>query len=210
MSTRQKKVIIIVSVLLVLSIGIGMFFLNRNKGESNMNGNDQYDPTPGSPTPSPTPDPTPSIDPRDMSLEEWIELNRYIPDILPTSEHIEREELYRVQGELRLTFEPSFRFIFYAAPLIDQLMTALDISTDEWHEWVEHLRIDDYELEEMHLVSFIKYFRVPRDVFEEVLEQEAFRRDVSNTDVNHERHELPNADIIYTFDNEIINNFYRR
>lgn len=66
----------------------------------------------------------------------------------------------------------------------------------------------------MYLVSFVKHFKIPREDFEKCVENirqtyEWFH-DTHGDDISDEIHELPNADIIYTFDNEIINNYYRR
>jgi hypothetical protein len=63
---------------------------------------------------------------------------------------------------------------------------------------------------EMMLVSFVKHFNIPRAEFDkgvEALIHHWTSIGVANT---NELHEIPNADIIYTFDNKIINEYYRR
>lgn len=65
----------------------------------------------------------------------------------------------------------------------------------------------------MYTVSFIKHFHIPKDIFEQVCEELPLWYDRlydGNYDKTEEQYEIPNADIIYTFDNEIINNYYRR
>ena len=66
----------------------------------------------------------------------------------------------------------------------------------------------------MYTVSFVKYFEISREDFERCCEQKRKRleylRDELGHDINIEGAEIPNADIIYTFDNEIINNYYLR
>ncbi|MCI9448902.1 MAG: hypothetical protein HFE30_01445 [Clostridiales bacterium] len=70
------------------------------------------------------------------------------------------------------------------------------------------------EPQEMYTVSFVKHFKISKEEFEQANEQrkllfEKFRV-VNGDDISDEGHEIYNADIIYTFDNNIINNYYRR
>jgi len=65
----------------------------------------------------------------------------------------------------------------------------------------------------MDTVTFIKYCHISKDDFAVALEKAkrhwlAYK--ISEIEFDHEEWELPNADIIYTFDNEIINAYYRR
>jgi len=62
----------------------------------------------------------------------------------------------------------------------------------------------------MPLVTLIKHFKVPKCVF--VAEVKKIKRAwlALGDDLCAEVNELPNADIIYTFDNELINYYYRR
>jgi len=64
---------------------------------------------------------------------------------------------------------------------------------------------------EMALISFIKHYKIKKDNFVEALQQEyEWHMTDKFYDIYAEDFELPNADIIYTFDNEIINAYYRR
>lgn len=63
---------------------------------------------------------------------------------------------------------------------------------------------------EMVLVSFIKEYKIPKSVFEEVVQRMAEDMLNEGCDLSNEIFELPNPDIIYTFDNEIIDAYYRR
>lgn len=64
----------------------------------------------------------------------------------------------------------------------------------------------------MYTVSFVKYFNIPREVFDkacdEFIERIGYLHERDGDDISTESYELPNADIIYTFDNEITNNYY--
>ena len=55
----------------------------------------------------------------------------------------------------------------------------------------------------MYTVSFIKHFHIPKDIFEQVCEELPLWYDRlydGNYDKTEEQYEIPNADIIYTFD----------
>ena len=66
------------------------------------------------------------------------------------------------------------------------------------------------EPQEMILAAFIKYFNVPREEFDKATEKLINARISLGDDMTHEQWEIPNGDIIYTFDNDIINEYYRR
>ena len=71
-------------------------------------------------------------------------------------------------------------------------------------------RTDRLNPPEMFLVTLIKQYDVPKEKFEEAIQKTAERLLAEGRDLTQEEYELPNADIIYTFDNEIIDAFYRR
>jgi len=62
----------------------------------------------------------------------------------------------------------------------------------------------------MALVSFIKHYKIEKDDFVEAVQREYEWALDSGCSIYNEDCELPNADIIYTFDNEVINAYYRR
>jgi len=66
----------------------------------------------------------------------------------------------------------------------------------------------------MTVMSFVEHFNISREEFDavfnslrEVREDQAARGII---DINHERFEIPNADIVFTFDNDIARYFFRR
>ncbi len=87
------------------------------------------------------------------------------------------------------------------------------LSKDEKEDigpWLESLFVStNYceTAEEMLLVSFIKRYNITREEFDAAVE--LFIANNAGADFNCEEMEIPNGDIIYTFDNEIINNYYR-
>ncbi len=62
---------------------------------------------------------------------------------------------------------------------------------------------------EMLLVSFIKRYNIPREEFNQAVEKYIENSKAAKCDLSAEPYEVPNGDIIYTFDNEIINSYYR-
>ena len=64
--------------------------------------------------------------------------------------------------------------------------------------------------DEMMLVTLIKQYDVPKNKFEEAVKAAAKKMISRGADLSEEGCELPNADILYTFDNEIIDAYYRR
>lgn len=63
---------------------------------------------------------------------------------------------------------------------------------------------------EMYFATLIKRYDVPKGKFEEAIQKAAKRYVVEGHNLTQEAWELPNPDILYTFDNEIINAYYRR
>lgn len=62
---------------------------------------------------------------------------------------------------------------------------------------------------EMMLVSFVKRYDISRDEFDKAVKKYTDNRNEQGSDTIAEANEIPNGDIIYTFDNEIINRYYR-
>jgi len=178
------------------------------------------------PTPEPTPDPDPApewppqfeLDPArfDITLDEWIEQNRVIPEVLPEPEDIYELSAHALMVLRRFDFIPSYRYVYYSIAPFGGMQDIFNVS--EWSQQrseripVEYRdeRLNIYEFQNMELLDFIKFFRIPRDVFDEAVEAERLWRIYIGNDVYDEQYEMPNGDIIYTFDNDIINEFYRR
>jgi len=108
---------------------------------------------------------------------------------------------------------PPFRVVFYR---VDSLFTDFV----DWDERTAFLRaVGDDALEIMTLARFVQHFNISREEFDNALnilrrgKRETYERDVERgfeVDFASEWNELPCPDIIFTFDNDIINAFYRR
>ena len=153
-----------------------------------------------------------------IKMEEWAAENRTVLKEIPRFEQngmvIRTAEDALKCAPYETTFLPKYRDIYYWEPsflydIVDQDAAA------EWYEtFVRPDRYNNAEPKEMYTVSFVKYFEISREDFERCCEQKRKRleylRDELGHDINIEGAEIPNADIIYTFDNEIINNYYLR
>jgi len=125
-----------------------------------------------------------------------------LPNPLPQSESIKLKE--NPNDEFGNDWEYVYRFLYYGVPGPIFTLADYDGSNDE--------NIKPFEPEpEMALVAFIKHYKIERkDFIEAVLKLYNFLIELGYDDIYDESLELPNADIIYTFDNEIINAYYRR
>ncbi|MCL2495251.1 MAG: hypothetical protein FWE98_06300 [Oscillospiraceae bacterium] len=105
-------------------------------------------------------------------------------------------------------YRPSKREVYYTIP--GALINLCPRGTmDEVEKLTDKNRVNG-EPTEMRMVTLIKLCNIPREAFEEVIRCRAELNVSWGWDMSDESNEVPNADIIYTFDNEIINAYYRR
>lgn len=89
------------------------------------------------------------------------------------------------------------------------------LSEEEYNDYMEWTQKEAEESgygefqNEMLLVSFIKRYNITRDEFDFAVEKYIENCKKDQCDMSLEEYEVPNGDIIYTLDNEIINNYYR-
>lgn len=97
-----------------------------------------------------------------------------------------------------------YRLLYYTIP--DYICDL--VSNEDHKEWAsKHFWGKFYKLDEMGLVKFVKYFNISREDFDKAV---AIGNSVYSEYINSsEEYEVPNSDVIYTFDNEIINKYYR-
>ena len=113
------------------------------------------------------------------------------------------------------SYDRNYRLIYYYTTNFDDLVTQEQHT--EWYEYYKNengIGIGGYleaEPKEMALVSFNKYFDIPREEMEaKIAEINKSREENGYSFADYaENGELPNLDIIYTFDNDIINDYYR-
>lgn len=86
-----------------------------------------------------------------------------------------------------------------------------DNEFNRWYfDWEDTYHRTGKLVSEMFSVVLIKKYNITKEVFEELIRKEAEDRIRHGADLSTEDYELPNADILYTFDNEIIDAYYRR
>jgi len=164
---------------------------------------------------------------RQMPEDEWVAQNREMPDVLPTlapgeikllSEEQAKWEIWPVRMTDEIPYDDltvDFRYCYYSS--YGSFWTlAPDVDPEEYDEWLKTLPppedfVPNGTADEMPLVTLVKHFRVPKHVFvAEVEKNRQIHSTFDGYDPSSETQELPNADIIYTFDNDIINAYYSR
>jgi len=133
-------------------------------------------------------------------IENW-------PEHLP--EHIPGSIMLRPPFELgRHRSEPPMRFrhAFYGIHgAIADLVGLIEVETIWLPISSTYINEDINEL--MH---FVQFFDISREDFDAAVEESMQFRIERGLDLTDEFWELPNADIIFTFDNDLIRYFYRR
>lgn len=87
-----------------------------------------------------------------------------------------------------------------------------DTQRQDLYDWLEKSSIETNYGEtqdEMLLVSLVKRYNISKEEFVKAVDRYISNNQISSSYMLHEDVEIPNADIIYTFDNEIINHYYR-
>ena len=111
-----------------------------------------------------------------------------------------------LSGVVDLSMPPQFRRTFYVVP--GEIMDMVRGGERSRYDWLTN---EGRELQDqMLLMHFIQYFNISRADFDIVIERKreaGLRRGVNFAT---EWGELPNADIIFTFDDDIVRYFYRR
>jgi hypothetical protein len=143
--------------------------------------------------------------------EKWVEANISIPKEIPEfiPEGGSGLTAKEAMQEFMFSFEPPYRIRYYE---ISGFISEL-VDPNEADLWDESRRFVENLPEEMAVVSFVKYFQIPKETFKKAAEEEVQRFIDSGLEeyLNRlEAFEPYNVDIIYTFDNEIINEYYRR
>ena len=108
-----------------------------------------------------------------------------------------------------LPYERQFRVLFYGLYSPYSSLTGFEEHNKFGEKYFESHPFE-IEIQEMLLVTYVKYFNIPREDFEKALEEDWQQKKEWGFDMAQEGNELPNPDILYTFDNEIINAYYRR
>lgn len=87
-----------------------------------------------------------------------------------------------------------------------------DFAGQEGYDFLQELskKANGEEISEMLLVSFIKRFNISKETIKKAVEEQKTYYLSIGIDITDEEYELPNVDIIYTFNNKLIDYYYRR
>jgi len=141
------------------------------------------------------------------SLETWpvnsSNWPEHLPKHVPGSIILHPEDVF--EGLIDLSLPLQFRNIFYS---IDG--DFLDLaSRDERRAFFDTVEgREPHEI--MTLSRFVQHFNISREDFDAVVERRRANAEEWGVNLYDEWYERPNADIIFTFDNDIIRYFYRR
>lgn len=127
-----------------------------------------------------------------------------LPEYRPGSVKLEPQD----QDEF--SFERKYRVAYYRIwGYFTECLT--EEETTDYMQWIdEYNKSTNYgeTQEEMLLVTYIKRYNISRAEFDAAVEK--MRTEMPSADgVIYEESEVPNGDIIFTFDNEVINRYYR-
>ncbi|MCL2386568.1 MAG: copper amine oxidase N-terminal domain-containing protein [Defluviitaleaceae bacterium] len=141
--------------------------------------------------------PNPPPDTWPVTSVNWPE---HLPSHIPGSINLLPDSYF--SSLIDLSSPMQFRHAFYAIP--GEFMSLV---RDYDGSWFDNLPTGYHD---MLLMLFVQYFNISREVFDDTVNGMREFRMTRGTDLYDERHELPNADIIFTFDTDIIRYFYRR
>jgi|GEM_PF-1373117 len=128
-------------------------------------------------------------------------------------EKIEVYDAAGVQSAWGLMFVPVHRSIYYKIPgCISNLIEneAFDEFLADYNKKNNYFK-DNQAPAEMMLKEFAEYFNIPKNIFTAAVLSDINVSEQMGKEYNtNEDNELPNPDIIYTFDNKIISEYYQR
>ena len=141
-------------------------------------------------------------------------------DVSSAGSNTEQKDLPEYQpGSIQLVpqeqdeyeFERKYRITYYR--IWGEFTECLsEEQKQDYTEWVENYsKQNEYgkKQNEMQLASYLKRYQIPREEFDKAAEKFIANGKAAGWDTTQEEYEVPNGDIIYTFDNEIINQYYR-
>ena len=200
----MKRNILILLLLLVLAVALAACGGDKSDEGTTVT---TTEPTtiPSNPTTeatNPSTEPTiPTTEPEKPAVPDYATWSEYVPGTI---------ELVSQKSD-DFSFERKYRYLYYSYRIKFETLLSAEQKAD-WREFhSEDVKRNNYgELqEEMLLVTMIKRYNIPKEAFQSVVDYYIQLCQKLDQDMLHEEYEIPNVDVIYTFDNEIINRFYR-
>ena len=133
-----------------------------------------------------------------------LKQRRIVPVYAPGT--VELAEVDLVTGVFAMfPFTPTKRYLYYGLPT-----WLLELAPDNGDAFVDELEAnkDSSEPKEMRIVTFVKHYNIQRADFKKAANKECQLN--KKLKLYGEAYEVPNANIIYTFDNMLIDYYYRR
>lgn len=164
------------------------------------------------------PDASKVTEPSTDATTEPVTQPTTIPDVTtPTNsaglpEYVPGSILLVPQNKDMFKFDRKYREVYYTIKGgFEELLT--EEEEQEWYNWCEETRYGlNLDYDEMLLVTMIKRYDISREEFDKVVANYVAFWDQYGMFDRYplpEEYEVYNGDIIYTFDNEIINHYYR-
>ena len=199
----MKRNILILLLLLVLAVALAA--CGGDKSDEGISA-PTTEPTtvPSTPTSEPTVPTTepsaPSTEPSEPSFPEYATWSEYVPGTIRLT----------ARNQSDFPDERKCRALYYSMELSYVRLLSVE-QQDDWRHHLKRLREigNEDERGEMLLVTLIKRYNIPRESVQQVVNKFVAMYEREGSDMWYEMSEIPNLDIIYTFDNEIINHYYR-
>jgi hypothetical protein len=142
----------------------------------------------------------------DVITDQYL-IDLGLPVYVPGSINLQPDGYF--ENEHDLPFTMKYRACYYKLPgFVEDLVT--DPSAPEYVDDLAGDTGGEDGPNVMMIKAYIQRYNVPKEAFEAALAKENAAHVAHGTSLTDEEWEPPNADIIYTFDNEIINYYYRR
>jgi len=122
-----------------------------------------------------------------------------VPVYVPGAIGLETREYFENKYDISIALD--YRFCYYTIPgCVEDLVSGSNVP--------EFVGSDNPN--EMMLKTYIEHYKISKSDFTKAIEKEKQAYIALGYNLDSEDYELPNADIIYTFNNELINYYYRR
>lgn len=112
------------------------------------------------------------------------------------------------KAPLGVDFKRSYRDIYYRVPNSFKSL----FPTGRYEDALEQIYSykDGVEPDKMLLVELVDFFGVSKEDFEAAVQKEIAYCKANGLDIKNESYEVPNTEIIYTFDYKVIKEYYKR
>jgi hypothetical protein len=104
--------------------------------------------------------------------------------------------------------QTKYRYCYYRLGEVRDMFSQEEVDKFETQWDKEHP--NSKPIETCMIVDFVQYFNIKKEDFEMAIKKWIYWSQWAKVSIENEEYEIPNPDIIYTFDDDIINEYYRR